>query len=219
MQDMVMTDAWPPPGHRFSYRVAEQIEGACNLTFDLTVPKNMAVDLSAVRVGRHGGPNAEDLSFRDDLFRMIGSITVAGGHVEAAMKRLLVLLLGRSDGDLSAVDYLWSELQQRLLRLCDDRDQRRRDLREVLEWAEREHLQDLRNTAVHGSWWLFSGCGARVSRWPRTKKDGPSISHVIPAELAQFEEVAEKCWELATRLDDLLAEDWSRAMLPAEIED
>ncbi len=40
-----------------------------------------------MRVGRIGGPAHEDLEFREALFLIIGSITVADTHAEAAMKR------------------------------------------------------------------------------------------------------------------------------------
>ena len=206
--DQHVSDSWPPDGHSHVYRV-QSSEGL--LDFEMTVPRNMTeIDLATVRLARKGGPNAADYEFREKLYRIIGSITVAGSHVEAAMKRLLVILTGTRTV-FEVVDYQWADLHKKLLGECDGSDQRRRDLRKTLEWSEKHDLRERRNTAVHGAWWVFAGPGVRVSRWPRRDHGA-----MIEVDLDTWSATAAKSWELVRRLDDLLGEEWPRAMLPAE---
>lgn len=176
----------------------------------MSVPGNSPQwDLATVRVGRHGGDGPEDLAFREELFQIVGSITVAGGHVEAAMKRLLLLLMN-APADFSLVDHQWLELEKRLRAQCDGSDDQRRRLLKLLDWADRNKLREERHTAVHGAWWIYAGVGARISRWPRNKED----DRIIIGDLADVEKLRRRCWAYAMRLDDLLGERWPRAMLP-----
>jgi hypothetical protein len=125
------------------------------------------------------------------------------------MKRLLLSLTG-VDSSFTEVDFQWAELHKRLLAACASTDQRLNKLRKTLECSEKHHLREQRHTAVHGSWWVYAGCGARVSRWPRKQDD-----RIIAApDLQHWERIARMCWEFAPRLDELLGEDWPRAMLP-----
>lgn len=128
-------DEWPPAGHRFSWRVDIETD-AGSLSFDMTLPAGTNFDLSAIRVGRHGGPTGADRAFREQLFQVIGSITAAGGHIEAAMKRLLLTVEQHDSSKFALVDLQWGDLVKRLAKLCDDSDQTRRDLKAVLDWAQ-----------------------------------------------------------------------------------
>lgn len=205
-----MADGMPLRGGLRKYIVTEDFQRGTGITYKMTVPSGMAViEIPTVRVGRYGGPTPDDLQFREELYQAVGSVTVAGGHIEASMKRLL-LILGDSDTIFSLVDLQWADLHTRLLQECDDRDNRRRELRRALDWAERRELRERRHTVVHGAWWLFSGCGARVSRWPRR-----ASGHVELGEMDELARLAVQCWELVRRLDELLGEDWPRAMLPS----
>ena len=205
-----MTKDWPPPGHRFSYRVDEALDNGYRISYDLSLPSGAgAVDLATVRVGRHGGDSPEDLTFREELYQSVGSITVAGGHVEAAMKRLLLLLID-AETDFSLVDYQWYELETKLRAQCDGSDERRRRLLRILDGANRHKLRERRHTVVHGAWWMYAGVGARVGRWPR-KENGRAIID----DMAWLRQLGKECWAYAYRLDDLLGEEWPRAMLPA----
>ena len=166
------------------------------------------MDLATLRVGRHGGDTPEDLVFREDLFRSVGSITVAGGHIEAAMKRLL-LLLTDTETVFSLVDHPWLELEKKLRVQCNGSDDRRRSLLRLLDWADGHKLREHRHTVVHGSWWIYAGVGARVSRWPRKQQDA-----VIIEDMAWLIQISTRCWDYARRLGDLVGDDWARAMLP-----
>src|SRR6202034_3396751 len=86
-------DVWPPVGFKSYYTTTERIDGHPDLTFDLVIPSTFEeVNLATVRIGRHGGPNAADAEFRAELYGRIGAIAVAGGHVETAMKRLILVM-------------------------------------------------------------------------------------------------------------------------------
>ncbi len=98
-QDLLVTresDTWPPSDFNSWYVITERIVGQPEVSFDFVLPATFSeVDLSTVRIGRHGGPNAEDLEFRAELYRRIGAVVVAAGQVEMAMKRLLLASIHR----------------------------------------------------------------------------------------------------------------------------
>lgn len=186
-----MTYEWPQPGHQSWYSTTENIEGRPPLTYDLSIPSSLStVDLSSVRVGRHGGPTTEDEEFRQELFRRVGAVTVAGGHVETAMKRLL-LILTATEGRFSLVDKTWTQLHQALVaESINGEDGRRLALRSVLEWGDANRVKSRRDNVVHAYWWIYAGCGARRSRFYR-KKDGSTIL----AELSDLEDDAALLFE------------------------
>ena len=127
------------------------------------------------------------------------------------MKRLLLLLRG-DNGQFSLVDLNWSQLHQALADECkgqDGRDPVRKRLSRVLAWAEQNQIKRRRDDVIHAYWWNFEGCGVMRSRFNR-RKDGKQII----SSLEQLEEDADLLFEYARRLDDLLGEDWPRAMLP-----
>lgn len=119
--------------HNFYYRVTENLGAVPGTPYQLTVPRNMSpVEMATVRVGRRGGPTSSDLAFRDKLFHMVGSITVAAGHIEAAMKRLLLVLEGE-ETVFSLADYQWAELHSRLRKACEGPGERGRELETEFE--------------------------------------------------------------------------------------
>jgi hypothetical protein len=206
-----VTEHWPVEGHFFWYKTEIQLDNGYHLKFDLTVPGAVPeLSLSTVRIGRHGGDSPGDLKFRQILFPKIGAITVAGGHVETAMKRLLILLTGES-GKFSTVDKNWSELHGALSDECsrENLDSRRLGLRDVLEWGEEKRVKKRRDNAIHAYWWIFDGCGVVRSRFHR-RQDGATMI----GSFEDLDEDAEVLFEYARRLDGLVGEDWARAMLP-----
>lgn len=115
-QNRHMSSQWPPPGHSGAYRAEINLEGAPSTVFDLSVPRaREQFDLSTVRLDRHGGASEADLEFRGRLYSAIGAITVAGGHVETAMKRLVLHLKGERSSRFSLVDKTWSDLHKMLV--------------------------------------------------------------------------------------------------------
>ncbi|MEU6645502.1 hypothetical protein ABZ863_23520 [Saccharomonospora sp. NPDC046836] len=190
------------------HRVDEQLDNGRHLTFYVTIPERMTVvEMPTVRVNRKGGATSADLKFRRELFEIVGSITVAGGQIEAALKRILLLLKG-ADTVFSLADYQWSELHKRVLAACGSDDPRGVEARKVLEWAESKDLRERRHTAVHGAWWIFDDCGARVSRWPRNEG-----GHIIVSELEDWKRLSDDLWEFCEMLDAVVAEDWPKAVL------
>ncbi|MDX2919798.1 hypothetical protein PV702_06495 [Streptomyces sp. FL06-04B] len=204
-----MSEKWPPPGFAFYYRMETHQEGYPSYSMDVLLPKaREVVDISTFRISRHGGPNEADFSFRDRLYREIGSIVVAAGHVESTMKRL-VLVLKADQGGFSVVDKTWSDLHKMLVSQTHTGAPHCKNLAEVLDWGESNDLKRRRDDVVHASWWDWDGVGVTRSRFFR-KQDGVTI-------VGTFEELAEDSRllsEYAEKLDALLGTDWPQARLP-----
>lgn len=208
-----MAEQWPVQGHSFWYKTEIRLDNGYNLCFDLTAPGAVPeLNLSTVRLGRHGGDSPGDLQFRELLFSKIGAITVAGGHVETALKRLLILLKGE-DGKFSSVDENCTELHKALSDECSGSslDSRRSGLKDVLEWGKQKEVKRRRDNVVHAYWWIFDGCGVVRSRFHR-KQDGATMI----GSFEDLDEDADILFAYARRLDRLVGEDWARAMLPRE---
>ncbi|TKG57351.1 hypothetical protein [Prauserella endophytica] len=192
------------------YRMDERLGNGRSLTLYVTVPEAMTdFEIQTARVDREGGTTSADRKFRRELFEIVGSITVAGGQIEAALKRILLLLKGESTL-FSLADYEWSNLHKRILAACVSDSPREVGAKRALKWADSKDLRERRHTAVHGAWWMFADCGARVSRWPR-KKGG----HVIISELEDWRKLSDDLWEFYEMLDAVISEDWPRAILPS----
>jgi hypothetical protein len=177
--------------------------------FEITIPGTMPQwDISTMRLGRHGGETAADHRFRQQLYQRIGAVTVAGGHAETAMKRLLLLLRGDT-AEFSKADKPWTTLHEKLADECTGEDARRKRLKRVLDWAEENRIRDRRHDVVHAYWWNLDGCGVVRSRFYH-HDNGVTIT----GSFEELREDAELLFEFARRLDELLGEDWPRAMLP-----
>lgn len=157
---------------------------------------------------RDDGDTPDDLVFREDLYRLVGSITVAGGHIEAALKRHLLVLTSAGE-DFRLVDYSWSELEKKLRKECDSTMPRQKSLRRLIDAAQKHQLVQHRHTVVHGLWDLYAGRGVRVGRWPRGEEE-----RIYLSDFDWLKDVNTRCWVYATRLNDLLGKDWTRAILP-----
>ena len=206
-----MTQIWPPPGHNFAYKT-EAALGTNRISLEMTLPSAIAeVNLATVRVGRLGGATDSDRMFRTRLYAAIGEITVAGGHADTAMMRLLALLSG--DGRFSRVNKTWSTLLKMLGDHCAaaEDDPRLDRLQQVLGWAETNRVKARRDNAVHAYWWIYEGCGVVRSRFFYDQEGA-----VMIGSMEDLEQDAEMLFEFARQLDELLAEDWPRAMLPSE---
>jgi hypothetical protein len=203
-------ESWPPRGFNSYYTVTERIDDRPELTYDLVLPGTFSeVDLATVRIGRHGGPNASDLQFRAELHQRIGAVAVAAGHVEMAMKRLLLVMTAPSKASFSTVDETWSSLHKKLMHQCDGKGRRRQELVGLLKWGEEQGIKGRRDNVIHADWWEYAGCGARGARFARG-----SNGTTILASLADLEEDARLLSEYAYRLDSLLGKDWMMARLP-----
>jgi hypothetical protein len=203
-------DEWPPKGLTSWYAVVERIEGQPERTYDLTIPSTFSkVDLSTVRIGRHGGPNDSDRQFRRELYERVGAVVVASGHVETAMKRLLLLLEQAPEAQFSLVDKNWTDLHGRLRNLADGTTARRVELEKVLDWGEDNDVKRRRDNVVHAYWWNYAGLGARRSRFYR-RTNGATINATLDDLLRD----AELLFEYSEKLDGLLGSDWIIVRLP-----
>jgi hypothetical protein len=201
---------WPPEGFHSYYRVTERLEGYADFSYDFVLPNNFQeVDLSTVRLGRHGGPNARDSRFRRELHEKVGAIAVAGGHVEMAMKRLLLVLTSPPKAHFSLVDETWATLIKKLVKQCTGSDERRIQLATLLDWAEENKLKDRRDRAIHADWWDYHGVGIRRSRFERGNN-----GKMINSTLSDLGEDAALLSHFAGELDSLLGNDWIIARLP-----
>ena len=135
-------EVWPPRGFSTYYTVTEQIVGQPEISYHFVLPGNFAeVDLATTRIGRHGGPNDEDLHFRGELYSRIGEVAVAAGRVEMAMKRLLLVLTAPTKAHFSTMDHTWTVLVKKLREQCDGSDDPRKQLAEVLDWSEEQGIK------------------------------------------------------------------------------
>jgi hypothetical protein len=203
-------ESWPPPGHSFSYRAEIQLDGGPTTVFDTTLPSGIGeVDIATLRFGRHGGPTPADHTFRRKLYEAVGNVTVAGAHVEAALKRALLNLSG-TGSRFDLADFQWADLEKKLRGMCDGSTPERVRLEHVLGWAAKRRLREKRHDVVHGAWIVWDGVGLQICRWPRKSSDV-----IIVYTWDSLEAVGTDCWTYATKLDSILGEAWPRAMMPA----
>ena len=47
-------------------------------------------NVATLRMHRVGGSNAADVVLRQNVFTLVGAMAVAGGHIEAEMKRIII---------------------------------------------------------------------------------------------------------------------------------
>jgi hypothetical protein len=207
---------WPRQGHAFTYKTHVSYEGYETFDFELSIPSGAdQMDLSSVIVGRLGGEADADVLLRQNLYFLIGRIAVASGHIEAAMKRLVLTLQENRSRQFSLVDKTWSDLHKMLLKECKKVDAGtptadiRRKLKAHLDWADVRRLKIHRDDFIHGSVWDFSMPLLLVSRFHR-KADGQPIIFTME----QVEQVAMDLDEYARRLEVLLHGIWHEAMLP-----
>ena len=178
-------------------------------------PMNMA-SLRPMRAeGREDGPS--DTLHQIRLFHAVGSVAVASGHVEMAMRKVLVSLKGGQNADLADRDIPadWNQLHTKLKALCrTGQTELQRSVELLLDEAERSKIRDSRNHVIHGYWWLVAmGDDFVAGRYfhPAAKLP-PAILH---GSASQMQELAGKLFAFAARLEALVTPDWPIAIVPA----
>ena len=179
------------------------------LHFHMDVPAEYAEDavmgFGTARVERHGGtPSVEDLRFREALYFQIGRITVCGGKIEAAMKRLTRILTG-GDKNFEGMKTTWTDLEGNLRKLADDRI----DIISVLDWGVENRVKGIRDDVVHSEWWDYDG--AQSTRNRMLKADAAPM-------MDRFESLvdhADIITDYAGKLDALVIGHWHTARFPA----
>lgn len=163
------------------------------------------------RIARLGGDCAADHEFRAELYRAIGRVTVASGHVEAAMMRVIRVV----DSDGSRFGSLtrdnWTALGKRLEGIATSDHPLACKLADHLERAAQDRLKQKRDDIVHGYWWHWAGVGVTMSRYLR---DG--TTRVITSQhpdVAGLDGIAASLFELAEDLDRLVESKWPQVRL------
>lgn len=204
-----MSDDWPPQGHNFAIRMDVCLEDPqLSYSAEITTPSASAVaDIATFGWGRLGGPSGDDEEFRTELYRRIGAVTVAGGHAEAAMKRVL-LVTEAKQGVFADVDLTWSDLVKRLRRVAAGTHELADGISQILRRAEEAGAKQRRDDVVHAYWWNYAGMGVSRSRFTR---DGRSF--ITTSDLATLDEDAKRIFTFAGELDDLVEGTWPQARL------
>ncbi|MBN7437128.1 hypothetical protein [Mycobacteroides abscessus] len=158
----------------------------------------------------------EDYVHQAQLFDAVGRIAVFGGHVEMAMKKVLITLRG---GELDLLDptlpSMWNQLEDQLKSIKTGPEDIRTRARLLLDEAEQKRLRDRRNDAIHGYWWLAQAHGRLInSRYYPGKQGKPPLS--IYTTPAQVSEVGNDLHTLASNLERLVTPYWPLAILDIE---
>lgn len=130
--------------------------------------------MSGVRVTRLGGIHPADAATQRNLFTLLGAITLAAGHVELEMKRILLTANAVPESGFADVDYTWKGLEDRLTDVAAGDGPLAEALGPVLAWSADKKLRERRNDAVHSAWWLFDVGHFEGSRLAY-RSDGASI--------------------------------------------
>lgn len=164
-------------------------------------------DLATLRFTRDGGPHQADRAHQRALFTIVGALVVSAGHIEAEMKRIVLVHRGDPDSGFADVDDTWTSLERELRAIADGDGPLADPLGEALSWGEANRIKEIRDTAVHSSWCLYDLGHMHASRFKR-KSDGQT-------RLASYQEVAEfvtTLREYANRLQRIVK--WPVALLP-----
>lgn len=204
-----MDEGWPPVRNGFAATFSVSFGDGSPQTFEVAFPSHPeAVDLAAVRLDRLGGPSRADREYRHELYGLVGAVTVASGHAEAAIMRV-IRVLDEDDAVFGALAKLgWGQLVDEVSKRVQGDSAREARIRETLTWAQRIRLADHRNGVVHGYWWQHADVGVTYSRFYRTGQS--AMVRASPEEIAQL---AQDLFRFAARLDAEVLSEWPQARL------
>jgi hypothetical protein len=175
------------------------------------------INMAEMRPMRLPTPDISDYEHQLRLFNVIGSVTVAGGHVEMAMKKVLVSLQNQHRNLMDrTVPGDWDNLEKDLWKLCEipTSDVLIR-LKELLQSTKDDDLREQRNDVIHGYWWTVAAHNRLINaRYYRPKKSGSQQPVRIQTTLQAVQDIATKLFELAGKLDALVTPDWPIAIFP-----
>jgi hypothetical protein len=196
------------PGHvvKVSLEPADEVPPfeyfVVGLTSDLD-----SYDMATFRMQREGGSNSADHALRRNLFTLVGAITVAGGHIESEMKRILIRAEENRGANFVDVDETWSGLEKRLAAVAAGDGPLAAEIGEALDWARRRRIKKIRDDAVHSTWELWEIGSAKRSRF-RRRKDG----EMIHGQIETFMSHVPRMFEYVSRLAQIA--NWPTAILP-----
>lgn len=164
-------------------------------------------DMSTLRMSRDGGPHEADFAHQRALFTMIGAMVVSAGHIEAEMKRIVLVDRAQPDAGFADVDETWTRLETELTGIANGDSELAEPLKQVLAWGRENHVKEIRDTAVHSAWCLYDIGHLQASRFAR-KTDGQSRV----AQHQQLGDYVAVLREYANQLQSLAS--WPQAVLP-----
>jgi hypothetical protein len=133
-----------------------------------------------------------------ELYYSVGAVVVAGGHVEWWLQRMLLGLRGLGPAGYPTVQKLqWGDLVKQIREEVAAAGGPS-EIVDLLDWAERERLQEMRHDVVHSYWWLTPGPGLRANRRPRT-----GSGWIIADDAEALFRLAADLFECARRLEEL----------------
>ncbi|WP_373179079.1 hypothetical protein [Mycobacterium marinum] len=155
----------------------------------------------------------EDIAHQIELYDAVGRIAVFGGHVEMAMKKVLITLRGGEHDLLDpSLPGDWDGLEKELRKLCDSSDETRTKLLDILDDAEQKHLRDKRNDAIHGYWWLVRIHNRLINaRYYRPKRGQTPPSNSIYNTIDDVRAVGADLYSMADKLNKLVTSYWPLA--------
>lgn len=204
--------SWPP-NRKMTYRTKVELDSGVAFEYELAFGEGTSnVNLGSLMVDRIGGPSVADWRLREQLYYFIGMATVASGHVEAGMKRLLLVLNGLDD-HFSLVDHTWTDLVKKLTLAAADtiEDQwveLRGQVRHELDLMERYKLKSYRDNIIHGYVWDYDMPMVLIGRFHR-RSDGATLI----SSLDEIKRGAARLAVCATHLDQFLVGIWPMAGL------
>lgn len=207
-----MTEQWPPSKHIMTYRMSMNLDHLDNpIVAEISLPASRngeSADISSFRYGRLNGDSADDFAFREKLYSAIGAVTVASGHAESAMKR--VILVAEAKGEtFEHIEKPWSTLVKRLDAIASSNHALSQQVGRILDWSKKRKIAEKRNSIVHSYWWHWAGVGLARSRFT---KDGKTYSVTGNLEdISTIHKDAALLFEYARRFDSLVLSTWPQA--------
>jgi hypothetical protein len=169
--------------------------------------EQQSYNLATLRMHRAGGSNAADLALRRNLFTLVGAITVAGGHIEAEMKRIIIQAEEDRGATFVDVDETWTGLEKRLDAIATGDGPFAADVAAALEWGRKKGIKKTRDDAVHSTWCLYDVGTVQRSRFRRRTEDETHLG-----QLETFMSHVPKMFEYASRLSHIGS--WPTAIFP-----
>jgi hypothetical protein len=127
----------------------------------------------------------------DEFYRIVGRVTVAGGHCEWAMQRIWLELTTQGlQGFPAAAKLTWTELDKKIVALAAGHG--RADVLEVMQWAEDRKPKTVRHNVAHSYWWLTGAPCVRGARHYR--RGGPAT---VVGTLEQLDKQADELFQFS----------------------
>lgn len=210
---------WEPPGAPdWYYLVSLELDGEPRIRLSATVPDLDTADFAGAVVQRIGGASSRDWDFRRRLYFLIGLITVAGGKIEAAMKR--AILVGRRDrrAEMALVDENWTTLERELRKVAKAQMSAPtipgwgEAVIKILDWGVKERAKKRRDDVIHAYWWDWADTNVTRGRFARGGR-----TSTIAGSLDALRHDGEVLLTFGGLLEELSGPYWLNLYLPREI--